>query len=422
MRPVTPQISSPDEVDLLESSQLQCPWKSYEILREQAPVWRDPRTGVYVISRFEDVRRLLLDPDTFNAGMPAADDTHRPEIRALYEEKGMLPGTTMNGLDDPMHKQVRSLMDYAFRPKHVKTLEPYIKELCERLMAGFIDDGQVEIAHDYAHQMTLRVMTHMMGVPEEDGPQIRDWSDSWIKRLSETMTPEEEIWSCEQEIEAQHYFQKIIDRLRLQPEESLISDIVNGVVPDWGKGLPDNQIHIEILVDMFSGGTQTTGHALTSAVRILLEDPGLWETVRSDPEKHLPTFIEEVIRIDGPQQGNPRIVARDVEVAGTLIPKGSMVNARWGAGNRDPRQFGDDADEINLERPRPRSHIGFGAGVHYCIGAAIARSEMWYGLMTIFNNMERIWLLDEDAPLEYIESYILRGLSTLPIGFEKKKP
>ena len=122
MRSVTPQISSPDEVDLLESSQLQCPWKSYEILREQAPVWRDPRTGVYVISRFEDVRRLLLDPDTFNAGMPAADDTHRPEIRALYEEKGMLPGTTMNGPDAIYARFADAVVPSAKLPARAMTL------------------------------------------------------------------------------------------------------------------------------------------------------------------------------------------------------------------------------------------------------------------------------------------------------------
>src|ERR1700744_943691 len=132
MKSVTPQISSPDEVDLLEGSQLQCPWRSYEILREQAPVWRDPRTGVYIISRYEDVRRGLLDPDTFHAAIAEADDTPAPEIRALSEERVLLPGTTMNGLGDSMPKQVRGLMDYAFRPKHVQTLEPCSKELCER--------------------------------------------------------------------------------------------------------------------------------------------------------------------------------------------------------------------------------------------------------------------------------------------------
>jgi cytochrome P450 len=414
-----PTVASPEQVDLLEPAQLKCPWVSYDVLREQAPVWQDPRTGHYVVSRFDDVRRVLLDPETFRASFADADDTHRPEIRALYEEKGMLPGTTMNGLDDPLHRQVRGLMDHAFRPRRVEALDPFIEELCRRLLAGFIDDGKVELAEHYAHEMTLRVMTHLMGVPEEDGHQIRAWADAWIARLSQTMTPEEEIWSCEQEIEAQHYFQKIIDRVRKTPEDNLISDIVNGIVPDWGHGLPDNQIQIEILVDMFTGGTQTTGHALTSAVKIGIEDPELWETVRRDPGKHLPTFIEEVIRVDGPQQGNPRIATADVEIAGVTIPKGAIVNVRWGAGNRDPRRYGERAGEIDLDRHQPRTHVGFGAGTHYCIGAAVARREMWHGLKTLMDNMERMWFLEDD--LDYVENYTIRGLKRLPIGFEKRQ-
>src|ERR1700761_616527 len=129
----TPEISTPEDVDLLEAEQVRCPWKSYEILREQAPVWKDPRTGIYVISRYDDIRRALLDPDTFVASVPAGDDTHRPEIRALYEEKGILPATTMNGHDDPLHKQIRGVMDHAFRPNHIRTVEPYIKGLADRL-------------------------------------------------------------------------------------------------------------------------------------------------------------------------------------------------------------------------------------------------------------------------------------------------
>ena len=415
-----PELASPDDVNLLEPSQLRCPWPSYAMLREQAPVWHDPHTGNYVVSRYEDVRRVLLDPETFRAGMPDADDTHRPEIRAIYEEKGMLPGTTMNGLDDPLHRQVRRLMDHAFRPKRVEQLDPYLEDLCKRLLDTFINDGQVELTRTYAHEMTLRVMTHIMGVPEEDGHMIRAWTDAWIKRLSKTMTPEEEIWSAEQEVEAQHYFQKIIDRLREHPEESLISDIVNGVVPEWGHGLPDNQIHIEILVDMFSGGVQTTGHALSSAVRILIQQPELWETLQAGPDKHLTSFIEEVIRLDGPQQSNPRVAAKDVEIAGTVIPKGATVNVRWGAGNRDERQFGETAAEINLNRERPTSHLGFGTGVHHCIGAALARREMFFGLKALLENIDRMWFLEEDPTFDYVESYILRGLTSLPIGFEKK--
>lgn len=412
-----PTVTNPAEVDLLAPEQVKCPWHSYEVLREQAPVWQDPRTGFYVVSRYDDVREVLLNSQLFAANLSEGDDTARPEIRELYEREGMLPAVSLSGLDDPYHRQVRKLMDEAFRPRRIASFEPFIEQVCQELIDGFIDRGEVDLAQEFAQEMAMRVMLQMMGLPPEDGPKIRAWTDAWIARIAMTMTPEEELWSCEQEIAAQQYFQPIIDRVRAKPEENLLSDIVNGVVPEWGEGLSDAQIQIELLVDMFTGGTQTSGHGVTSAVKIWIERPDLLATVRSDPERWLQPFIEEVLRTDGPQQGNPRIATEDTEIAGVKIPKGATVHARWGASNRDPRRFGETADQIDLERPQNRTHLAFGVGTHHCIGATLARRELWYALKAILDNFDDFWLLDDGAGLEYVESYIVRGLSKMPVGF-----
>jgi cytochrome P450 len=420
MDSVIPDVSTPDDVNLFAPDQLRCPWRSYQVLRDQAPAWKDPATGAVMVTRYEDVRKVLLDPDTFRA-YTIGDDTHIPEIKALYEDKGMLPATTMIGLDDPLHRQIRKLMDYAFRPKRVAQLDPYLKDLCERLVSEFPDDGEIEISGQFAQEMAVRVIAHIMGAPEEDGQQIQAWNDAWIIRLSGTDVPiETKRWSAEQEIEAQHYFQPIIDRVREHPDDSLISDIVNGIVPDWGHGLEENQIHIEILVDMFGGGTQTTGHALTSAVKHLIENPDMWRLLQSDPDKYLPNFVEEIIRIDGPQQSMPRIASRDTEIAGVEIPAGTVLNVRWGASNRDERQFGDTAAEINLNRERPTSHLGFGTGVHHCIGSALARRELFFGLKALLENIDRMWFIGDPNEIEYVESYVIRGPKAMKVGFERR--
>lgn len=418
--PPQDSVTHPADVDLLKPSQLRCPWPAYAVLREQAPVWQDPHTGHYVVSRFEDIRTVLLNPDVFVANLTEGDDTGRPEIRALYETEGMLPAIGMLGLNDPHHKQVRALMDAAFRPRRVTEFEPYIESVCQRLLNGFIDRGEVDLAAEYAQEMPLLVMTRLMGVPEEDGHMIRAWTESWLERISMKMTPEQEIESCRQEIAAQRYFQPIIERVRRSPEENLISDIVNGTVPEWGHGLSDNQIQIEILVDMFTGGTATSGHGITSAVKMLIEQPELWDKVRREPDKYLATLIEEVVRVDGPQQGDPRFAAVDTEIAGVPIPKGAIVHPRWGAGNRDPRRYGDSAAEVDLERPAPRTHLGFGLGTHHCIGARLARREMWFGLKVLMENIDAMWFLDDEAQFDYLENYIVRGLRSLRVGFRPK--
>jgi cytochrome P450 len=420
MENATHDVSTPDEVNLFAPAQLRCPWPSYQVLRDQAPVWKDPATGAVMVTRYEDVRKVLTDPDTFHA-YTVGDDTHIPEIKQLYEDEGMLPATTMIGLDDPLHRQIRKLMDYAFRPKRVAQLDPYLDDLCKRLVGEFPDSGEIEISGRYAQELAVRVIAHIMGAPEEDGQKIQAWNDAWIIRLSGTDVPlETKRWSAEQEIEAQHYFQPIIDRVREQPDESLISDIVNGVVPEWGHGLDENQIHIEILVDMFGGGTQTTGHALTSAIKYLIEHPETWRLLQSDPDRYLRNFIEEIVRIDGPQQSMPRIAARDTEIAGVEIPEGTVLNVRWGAANRDERQFGDSSAEIKLDRERPMSHLGFGTGVHHCIGSALARRSMFFGLKALLDHIDRLWFIGDPGDIEYVESYVIRGPKAMTVGFDRR--
>ena len=181
-------------------------------------------------------------------------------------------------------------------------------------------------------------------------------------------TEDEERWSVEMEIEAQHYFQEIFERLRKQPDETLLSDLVNTEIPEWGRKLSDNELHAEMMSDTFVGGSETTTNAIAAGVMLLIEQPDAWAQLKSDPDRHLRTFIEEVLRIEAPVQGLSRVTNRDVTLHGVEIPKGSILNIRYAAGNRDERQYECPA-EIDLERPNPTAHLTFGAGTHHCLGA-----------------------------------------------------
>jgi cytochrome P450 len=430
-------IESPDQVNFFDKATNDCPYPAYAVLRDQAPVWQDPHTGMFVLTRFEDIKRVLADPATFTnavgsaAGMtekavkPTDPEEARKQAQAAEEEKvlqqlyndtGWLPVATLDALDPPLHMELRRMFDHAFRPGRIKELDPFVEDLTNRLFDAFVDDGTCEWVQSLAIPLPLYVIGKQMGVPEEDMPRIKAWTDAWVQRLGLMQTFDERMWSATKEIEAQHYFQPIFERLREHPEDTLLSDLVNKEIPEWGRTLTDAELHSEMMADFFVGGSETTTNALAGGVRMLIEQPTVWEQLKSDPERHLPTFIEEVVRLEGPVQGLLREVAVDVEMHGVTLPAGSVVNLRFAAANRDEREF-ERAADLDLERARPKAHLGYGFGAHFCLGAPLARRELYFGFKVLVERIEEMWFVEGANDFAYHPNYFLRALKELHIGF-----
>jgi cytochrome P450 len=258
-----------------------------------------------------------------------------------------------------------------------------------------------------------------VGVPEADIWKIKAWTDAWVQRLGMMQTHDELIWSTEMEIEAQHYFQAIFERLREEPDDTLLSDLVNTVIPEWGRTLTDEELHAEMMADTFVGGSETTTNALSHGVKLLIEHPDQWDRLTSDPEHYLPILAEEVIRLEGPVQGLFRTVATDVELHGVTIPAGSMVNIRYAAANRDDRAFADAAS-FDLDRTDVKQHLGFGFGTHFCLGAPLARRELIHGFRALVEGVEEMWFLPDANDFAVAPNYCLRALQHLHIGFRRR--
>jgi cytochrome P450 len=412
---------SVDSINFLDHETQNCPYHAYQQLRDEAPVWRDPITGMYVITRYDDVRGLLLDVERYGSGRKGSGkgvvgDERARKIRELYETKGWVPGVTLAGRDEPEHRQMRSLFDHAFRPSKIKAMDPFIESLAHRLIDAFVDRGSCEWVQEYAVPLPLIVIGRQMGAPEEDIWRIKAWTDAWVQRLGMMQTDEEAIWSTEMEIEAQHYFQAIFERLRREPDDTLLSELVNTEVPGWGRTLTDEELHAEMMADTFVGGSETTTNALSAGVMLLIQSPDVWARLKSSPEEHLPTFIEEVLRLEGPVQGLFRTARTDIELHGVTIPAGSVVNVRYAAANRDERHF-ERPDEIDLERRSPKSHLAFGVGIHYCLGAPLARRELHHGFLAMLQRFDEIRFAEEPPDLAVQPNFCLRSLARLPIEF-----
>lgn len=423
-QPVTP--ATLDDINFLNQGIQNCPYHAYQKLRDEAPVWQDPTTGFYVITRFADLRGALLDPKRYISGMKG-DDNHRNRLNteraqrmnALYEEKGWVPAATLAGRDDPNHKEMRAMFNEAFRPKKINAMDPFVRDVAYRLINAFVDEGHCDWMRQFAVPLPLIVIGHQVGVPEEDIWQIKAWTDAWVQRLGMMQTEEQELWSVEMEIEAQHYFQPIFERLRRNPDDTLLSDMVNRVIPEWGRTLNDNELHAEMMADTFVGGSETTTNAIAYGIKLLIENPAVWSQLKSDPDKYLRTFCEEVVRLEGPVQGLFRLAGEDIEIHGTTIPAGSMINVRYAAANRDEREF-EQADKLDLDREKPGRHLGFGSGIHHCLGAPLARRELFWSFKALIDTVDDMSFAANKNTFEQAPSFSLRALRELHIEFQAK--
>lgn len=418
---------NPETINFLDYKLQNCPYHAYQLLRDEAPVWVDPVTGFYVVTRFEDLRKILLDTTNYSSDMRSGQGNSREQLdagrakrmQALYEEKGWVPGATLAGRDDPNHKQMRAMFNEAFKPKKIEAMDSFVRDTAYKLIDAFVDDGHCDWISQYAVPLPLIVIGRQMGVPEADIWKIKAWTDAWVQRLGMMQTEEEEKWSVEMEIEAQHYFQVIFERLRKVPDDTLLSEMVNRVIPEWGRPLNDNELHAETMADTFVGGSETTTNAIGYGIKLLIENPAVWDKLKSAPDKYLRTFCEEVIRLEGPVQGLFRMAAEDIELHGVKIPKGAMVNVRYAAANRDEREFDCPAD-IDLERKKPGRHLGFGSGIHHCLGAPLARREMFWAFQALIDRVDDLRFAPGKNDFEVAPNFALRAMKELHVEFDAK--
>ena len=406
-----------DDVNFFDPEINNCPYGAYRTLRDEAPVWFDARLQAYLVTRHDDVRAVLADTERF-VNARAANTRSRtisPKILAIYEEKGWVPAPTLAGRDDPEHREMRALFNHAFRPKRISELEPSIASLADELIDAFIDDGACDWVAQFAVPLPLIVIGVQMGANPDDVWRIKAWTDAWVQRLGLMQTSEQVVWSTEMEVEAQHYFQPIFERLREQPDDTLLSDLVNTVIPEWGRCLTDEELHAEMMADTFVGGSETTTNALSGGVRLLIEHPDQWDRVKDDPDHYLPRLVEEVLRLESPVQRLARTAAVDVDLHGVTVPAGSTVLVGYAAANRDDRVF-DEPARFDLDRADGKKHLTFGFGTHFCLGAPLARRELLFGFEALVRRIDEMWFLPE-TDLSIAPNYFLRALEQLKIGF-----
>jgi cytochrome P450 len=327
----------------------------------------------------------------------------------VYRDAGFERMTPLS-TNPPEHRAYRSLVDGWFDAQGAQRWQPFIEAVIADLLDAIEPLGHAEIVEALALPLPVRVITRILGLPDEDIPQLKAWSEAWVRPFSGALTEDEEVWVAEQVTAFYRYLMDQTAAKRAEPGDDLLSELTRARF-DGVRPLTDQEI-ITIVDHLYIGGNETTTFAITSALWILLREPGLYPRVRDDRALLLP-FIDEVLRLESPTQGLYRRVAEDTELAGVTVPAGATVHVRYGAANRDERMF-PDPDGVDLARANGRRHLAFSAGEHRCPGEGLSRLEQRLALGAILDRLPDLRIAPGTV-VRHQPGFVLRAITSLPL-------
>lgn len=411
-----------DDYSLMDHATQSDPFEFYALLHEERPVYRMPETGFYMVTRYDDLRQVLKDTETFSSNVsPKRGQGLQGELGILYEqiiaERGWAHVQTLQRTDPPVHSRYRKLLDRVFTVKRVREMSPYVDQIAHELIDGWIDDGRCEFNAQFAMPLPGIIIAEQLGLGRQDIATFKKWSDALISTSIRKMDEREIRAIAEIELEMQHFLFDVFEDRRARPAEDLISALVHAHGDDE-EPLAMHELQ-NLMHQLISGGFETTQSAIAHGMWLLLRHPDTMQRLRDDPDL-IKRFCEEALRYESPVQGLARIATRDVELGGTVIPEGSMVLVRYGAANRDPVRFACP-HMFDIDRTNSGAHLAFGSGPHFCVGASLARQEMISAFTALLGRLDDIRLEHPLAePVHHPSLYFL-PIKELPINFRRSK-
>ena len=412
------------EVDTFDPQFLQQPHPFYRRLRQEAPVFRDPKTGVVSVATYEHVMEALTKPRIFSNAFGAQLRAGSAEAQIDPEEAEVLKDSvalvdTMLTADPPDHTRYRKLAGSAFTFKKVMAMSEYVEGVVNELIDAFAEAGECEFKSQFGNLLPMYVICDALGFSREGRADYARWSTAFVLQLSGMADKEQRIWCARQVNEAHQYFLQVCEARRDEPREDIVSDLVHADLELDGEEAPrkltDGEL-CSILQQILVAGNETTAHTLTTGLYYLLSHPEQMERLRAD-DSLIENFVEESLRMLTPTNNMWRVATEDTELGGVAISKGDMLLLRFGSANRDDDTFAE-GDRFDITRDNARKHLAFGGGVHLCLGQQLARKEMATAFRIILKRLQNIRLADPEQTFMYVPSILLRGVVELKIRFD----
>ena len=386
-------------------------------LVNEAPVYRDPHTKLVLVSSYERVLDALKRHEDFSNRFGEAmggRSAPREELTQIMKE-GYPTVNTMLTADPPEHKRFRSLVNKAFTPRRVDRIEGEIQKVADELIDAFIGEGRCRVISQFCVPLTLTVIADQLGVPRSDLPQFRRWTEGFVAQLGGMASGDAEIEAARLIVEYQHYFAERLAEARSAPRDDIISDLVRARIE--GERPLDTSESLSIIQQLLVAGHETTASAIAAGLVLLIEHPDQMALVREDPSL-IPNMIEEVTRLATPTQNMWRVATRDCKLGDFQVSKGDFIFVRYAAANRDPAHF-PDPDRFDVRRENASEHLAYGHGIHFCIGAMLARKEMLIAFRTLLSRLDDLQLAPNQT-LTHKPNMLLRGLSDFELEFRAR--
>ena len=363
------------------------PW--YATMRRTNPVAYDSQYDRWSVFNYNDVQRVLSEHATFSSEFMGSN--------------GNPIGASIISTDPPRHRKLRSLATQAFTPRAIAQLTPRITEIVNELLDNVAANGKMDIIDGFSNPLPVTVIAEMLGIPQKDRVSFKHWSDELI---GATHTP-----GSNPQAEMARYFLQVIEERRSNPQDDLITNLMNAQID--GEHLTMQEL-LGFCILLLVAGNETTTHLISNAIWSFDEHPEAIEQMRANPAL-IPDAIEEVLRYRSPVKLMHRVVGQDTTLGGKELREGQMVTAWIGSANHDEAQF-PNAETFDFQRT-PNRHLAFGYGIHFCLGAPLARLEARIAFEVIFERLHDIQRV-RDIPLEATDSYILYGVQHMPITFK----
>jgi cytochrome P450 len=388
------------------------PFPLYESLQEQDPVHWSSAVRSWIITRYDDVRQVALSPTM-------SSDRLRPFYEALRDERREILSGVIRYLNEwlvfkaaPEHTRLRKMMNAVFSLKMIDAREPQIRRTVEDLFAAVESGRPFDFVKDVAVLLPAYVILDMMGLPRSDFPLIKAWSDDLRLFIGTSRADEDKYRKARSGADHMSaYFRNIIEQRRAQPGEDVITRMMQA--QDERGSLNEDELVAMCMLVLF-GGHETTTNLLGSAVVALLEHPHQQQLLRDNPQL-MDSAVEEFLRYDGPSNSIARVVAVDHELQGKALRAGDRVFAMINAANRDPRRF-DRPHELDIQRS-PNRHLTFGQGLHFCLGAPLARLETKVCISALLSGFSSMQF--SDGEVHWLDALVMRGPANLPLVLRK---
>lgn len=402
------------------------PFPFYKALREADPVYYDPGMDVYLITRYEDARKVLADPKTFSLEHGYQDryaNGFVDELALIMNEHGGGFIRDIIACDPPAHTRLRRLIEKAFTAHRVKSLEGRIRQIVIELVEGVADRGECDGIKDIGAPLTAQIICEQLGFKyEEVGVEkLARWTTALLAQIGRMQSRDEMIANAREMCDLQNYIIQQIHARVQDPREDMTSDLIHARLPEAENPKLTFEEQVSCVRAFLIAGNDTTAAAIANVLFVLATQPDLADELyaQADNDRHMSRFVEEVLRLQPPAHGLFRTALEEVEIGGTRIPAMSQLCIMFASANYDERQF-PNPEQLDLQRPNLASNLTFGSGIHRCIGAALARMEIKLAAQEIIRRLDKIKLAVPPEELTYLPTLATQTFERLPLTFTRR--